>query len=94
MPRLRNPKRKGIEFERAVRKKLEERGWFVVRQACSAFPDLIAFSPGGFPVAIECKYNGYLSPEERDKLYALEDAHHITPAMARKEGKKILVVWI
>ena len=43
--KLKNPKRKGIAFENRVRRYLEEKGWFVVRQASSTFPDLIGISP-------------------------------------------------
>ena len=43
--RLKNPKRKGITFENRVRRHLEGLGWFVVRQASSTFPDLIAIPP-------------------------------------------------
>lgn len=39
------PYRKGREFENRVKRHLEQQGWFVVRQAGSAFPDLIGVPP-------------------------------------------------
>lgn len=40
-----NLRAKGARFENRVKHHLESLGWFVVRQASSAFPDLIATPP-------------------------------------------------
>lgn len=68
--RLKNPYRKGREFEWKCRKLLEHAGYFVVRQAKSAFPDLIASNGAGW-LLIECKVNGKISRKEVEELLKL-----------------------
>ena len=65
-----NYKGKGIRFERIVRKYLEDKGFFVVRQASSKFPDIIAIDKVNV-YFIECKTNKYISKEEKQKLNEL-----------------------
>jgi len=67
-----NTRAKGSYFERTVRKYLEKRGYFVVRQAASSFPDLIAITPSGAVWMIECKVNKYLSKVEKEELMRLK----------------------
>ncbi len=67
-----NNKGKGIRFERQVRKYLEDKGFFVVRQASSKFPDIIAIDKINV-YFIECKVNKYISKEEREKFKQLYD---------------------
>src|SRR3990167_5549773 len=45
----------GAAFEYQVRDKLRKEGHFVVRQAASAFPDIIAITPSGHVKMVECK---------------------------------------
>lgn len=75
-------KSKGAEFERRTKKRLEELGFYVIRQrqpsfkfrACAQFPDLIALPPLNNPerltepLFIECKVNKYLSKDEKQKF--------------------------
>lgn len=61
---------KGRTFEYEVKHHLEEMGYFVVRAARSAFPDLVAVRQGR-PLLVECKYNGYLSWNEKIRLLEL-----------------------
>ena len=63
-----NTKAKGARFERQVRKFLEAQGCFVVRQAMSAFPDLLAITDNRRILFIECKVNKYLSQKEKREL--------------------------
>jgi len=92
--KLRNPKRKGISFEREVRKYLEEAGYFVVRQAASSFPDLIAVAQTGRIYAYECKVNGKISSKEKKKLIELYERYKIVPVVAYKKEKQIWLKWV
>lgn len=76
---------KGADFERRVKKILENRfDYFVVRQPVSACPDLIAIRPMGRPareakdmpkrLIVECKSDDkYISSDEEEILTELED---------------------
>ena len=66
-----NSRKKGDNFERRVKKHLQDRGFFVVRQSASSFPDLIAISEKGVNF-IECKVNKYISKDERAQLIDLQ----------------------
>jgi len=80
--RLKNPKRKGIEFERRVRRYLQEYlGAFVVRQPCSAFPDIIAIFPDAI-YFVECKVNGYIKASELKRLSDLAKEYWALPFIA------------
>ena len=81
-----NTKRKGARWERKVRKMLEQEGWFVVRQAASAFPDLVAISPQKDIYFIECKNHNYLSSKEKEALLELAQKYHAKPIYAYKNG--------
>ena len=67
-----NTKAKGSRFERSVKKKLEELSCFVCKQAASVFPDLIVASPDRRMYFIECKWNKYISKEERQRFDELK----------------------
>ena len=85
MRKVRNTKAKGSAWERVVRHKLEDDGWFVVRQAASAFPDLIAInkSPSGTVVMfVECKVGKYLSSEEKVTLQYFHQKYGVLIAVA------------
>ena len=60
-------KLKGIRFEREVKRYLEDKGFFVVRQSASLFPDIIAIDKINV-YFIECKVNKYVSKAEKKKL--------------------------
>ena len=77
---------KGRTLEYRVRDFLEKNNYFVVRQAKSAFPDLIAikisgenmneegtFKRMGKNVLVECKYNKYLSAKEKLEIRRLSE---------------------
>ncbi|NCD07350.1 MAG: hypothetical protein EOL97_14655 [Spirochaetia bacterium] len=66
-------RKKGDEFERRVKKLLESKGCFVIRQSASVFPDLIVMSKKDSEVfddiiLIECKCNKYIRKKERLKF--------------------------
>jgi len=76
--------KKGRRFEYQVRKELEEMGLFCVRQAKSAFPDIIAVDVNCVWV-VECKYNGYLSKSEKEALWELYARYGVIPIFASKK---------
>jgi len=61
---------RGANFERAVKKDLEGRGYLVMRSAGShGVTDLVAFGPK-YPVwFIQAKIHGTMSPADRKSLY-------------------------
>lgn len=87
-----NSYKKGRRFEYKVRDYLISKGFFVVRQAKSAFPDLLAINKG-ICHAIECKVNKYLSKKEKEGLAKLYKEHRIFPWLAyqKKEGRKSVI---
>jgi Holliday junction resolvase len=62
--------RNGADFERAVKRHLEGKGYFVIRSAGSHGPvDLAAWPLGdGKVVFVQCKRNGSMGPGEREAL--------------------------
>lgn len=74
----RSPYKRGYAFEAKVRDWLKERGYHVLRQHNSAFPDLLVISPvwpawiptlpTRLPVFIECKVGKKLRPDEIDRF--------------------------
>ena len=86
------PRKKGDNFERRVKKHLQELGFFCVRQPRSAFPDLIALRYYMDYIQvyfIECKMNKYTSKEEKEELNRLSQEFMIIPLIAYSENKKI-----
>lgn len=63
---------KGYRFERKVKKFLEEKGYFVIRQGKSSFPDLIAIKNKKV-IFVECKINKYLSKKEKIKAEEIKE---------------------
>jgi Holliday junction resolvase len=61
---------RGLRFEYRVQRWLRRKGWFVVRQPRSAFPDLVALDKGRV-MLIECKMGGSLSRKERREIVKL-----------------------
>jgi len=85
--------RKGYNFELRVKKYLEKKGYLVIRQGGSKFPDLIAI-PGrdikrSQVLAIECK-TGNLRTEERFGLKALEDRFRLKAIVATKQKRRLV----
>ena len=90
--KLKNPKGKGIAFEREVKHFLESKGWFVIRQSASRFPDLVAIRPSKNKFTarvyfIECKCRGKISREERKKLKSLQKYGETLIATYEGKGK-------
>ncbi len=61
---------KGYRFEVRIKKHLESQGWIVFRSAKSRFPDLVCVKHGKIKFC-ECKWNKYLSREEKAKATRL-----------------------
>jgi len=83
---------KGARFERLVKHRLEAEGWFVVRQAASAFPDLIAIKKNE-ACFIECKTNKYISSKEKSALKKL--SYFGLPYIAypiKEKGKSVVII--
>jgi len=91
-----SPYKRGYKFEKRVQRFYEEIGFFVVRQGKSAFPDLIVISEaftslhGGHSVTmIECKINGIISKQEKERARELIKKGFMFK-VAYREGKKLL----
>ena len=81
---------KGRRLEYQVRDLLRKTGDFVVRQAKSSFPDLIVIRKcTGKKFAVECKWNGYLTQDEKIKLFELWVKYDLHPILAYKKKGKI-----
>ena len=79
-----NHYRTGAEFERTVRRDLEEAGYEVMRSAGSKTKiDLVAWKPGEL-IFIQCKRNGTISPAERSDLVRLAAMVDAVPLVAYK----------
>ncbi len=93
-----NSKRKGINFEREVKKMFEQKGYFVVRQSASTFPDLIVFLPLRNErkkiLAVECKINEKIHNDEKQKLIDLKNKFGLMPVLAFKKDKKIMLKYL
>lgn len=93
--KLKNPKRKGTAFENKVKKDLESKGYLVIRQSASRFPDLIAIKeddacPGlSFVLLVECKCGKYISKQEKEQFSLLEDRTCGLPVIAYPTQKEI-----
>jgi len=78
-----------VDLRTAVRKELEKKGYFVARQARSAFPDLIAVKDGRV-VFVECKVNREdFSQKERAELFLLATKYNARALLAYRKGGKI-----
>lgn len=85
--------KKGRAFEYRVRDYFKELNYFLVRQAASHFPDLIAVKKGEC-LAIECKVaKKYLSKRERESLIKLKDYGFI-PVLAYREKRKLMLDFL
>jgi len=85
--------KKGYRFEREVAKWFEKKGFLVIRQGKSKFPDLIAIPSRDMSFApvrlIECKYNKKPSKKELLKLSELREKYFVWTFIAiKKKGQK------
>ena len=82
---------KGRRLEYKTKKELECAGFFVVRQAKSAFPDIIAFRPG-IIIAAECKCNGRLAKREIHNLRQIRKKGAV-PYLAHpvRDGRRVKI---
>jgi len=62
----------------------------VVRQARSSFPDLVALKRREKPILVECKVNGSMSREERERILELAKAVGGRAFLARRVGRNIV----
>jgi Holliday junction resolvase len=84
---------RGRAFEYRVRKQLVAEGWWVVRQARSSFPDLVAIkNDGSGPrvILVECKVDGRLSPEERDEAARIMVATGAPLIVAYRRWRRVM----
>ena len=82
----------GANFERTIKKKLEKENWFVLRSAGShSVVDLVCFR-GGEVRLVQCKIDGYLSPNEREQILALADENRFCAYLVKRERNDIIFV--
>ena len=80
----------GANFERTVKKKLEKENWYVLRSAGShSIVDLVCFR-GGEVRLVQCKVDGYLSPNERGQLLELAAQNGFCAYLVKRGGKEII----
>jgi len=84
---------KGKKFEYTIRKHLETKGYFVVRQAKSSFPDLIGLSEGK-AILVECKtgQNPRITATEIRRMRALIKKTGCRGFVYKKQPYKKLIV--
>lgn len=85
---MQSPYEKGRAFEYRVRK-----GFDVVRQAKSAFPDLIALKNREV-LLVECRIDGEISRDERLQLVNLAVRMDGRAAVAHRNGRKLILKYI
>jgi Holliday junction resolvase len=83
-----NPFARGRRFEYRTRDQLRKSGWYVVRQARSAFPDLIALKEGNI-LLVECKMNGRISRSERASINRLRKKIKAVPVLAFRDRGRV-----
>ncbi len=82
---------RGANFERRVKRYLEEQGWVVFRSAGSHSPaDLIALKTGEVNL-IQCKLHGAISKKDREILKTLADELQVGVMLAYKDGTKLII---
>lgn len=75
----------GAQFERECKAELEERGFHCVRSAGSHSPaDIIALRKGSVPVAVQCKRDGRLDPDEWNEFVDWCEESGCNPVLAKK----------
>lgn len=81
--------KKGRRFEYKVRDLLRQFGFYVVRSAKSAFPDLVALGKNG-TLLVECKVGKYLKPTEKIAMGEFYQKYCAMPFKAYPAGKIII----
>lgn len=75
----------GANFERLVRRQLESQGCFAVRSAGSHGPvDVLAITPDGEPLFIQCKLKGAITKSDKSSLVELANKYHAKAYLAQK----------
>ncbi len=90
------PKQRGSNFERRIKKWLEDRGWTVFRSAGSqSAADLIALRPGIIVLAVQCKasHKPALKKDEIAGLLDLQDLGAITLVISRDQTNHAIKVY-
>ena len=85
----------GANFERKVKKELENEGYLCFRTAGShGVADVIAIL-GGRTLLVQCKISNKISKDERVKLKALSKKYNCTGKIAyrEKEGRKFITKY-
>ena len=83
---------RGADFERAVKKDLEKRGWVVVRAAGShGVMDLVALFTPMRPMFVQCKTNGKISFTDRKELAAVCSLAGATPVVASRPKRGVIL---
>lgn len=95
---LKTPKqslyRLGRAFEYAIRDRLREAGYFVMRSPASRSPiDLMAVAPG-VVLMVQCKRGGALPVGEWNDLYDLASSCDAWPIMAERIGARDVRYWV
>lgn len=80
---------RGANFERRVQADMENRGYVTVRSAGSHSPaDVVALMAGEVPVAIQCKLNGRLDPEEWNEFLSWSNRGGMVAVLARPPSNR------
>lgn len=84
----------GYRFERRCIKRLESRGFVVIRSGKSKFPDFVAlrnFDGPVFPRTFfgECKVNKYISKKEKEQADTIKLKTNLSFLVFYKEDRKI-----
>lgn len=75
---------RGADFERRVVKDLERFGYAAIRSAGSHKPADVIAMLGGRTIAIQCKRDGVLGPDEWNKFWEWAKVAGATPILASK----------
>ena len=82
----------GANFERRVKAKLEKENWYVLRSAGShSVVDLVCFR-GGEVRFLQCKVDGYISPNERGQILELAAQNGFCAYLVKRERKELIFV--
>lgn len=73
--------RRGYQFERKVKKKLESAGHLVVRSGGSKIPDLVVITPTS-RFLVECKKSGRLTQKEKNKYLQIQKKYGLIAYLA------------
>jgi len=82
---------RGYNFELRVLNYYKRRGFFAVRSSGSHGPADIVAIKNGETRLIQCKLNGYISPDELKALKAACDRAGAKGYVAHREGRKLII---